>query len=163
MTGILYAVAEIAIFMVAATIVGFLLGRLTKRSAPARGLLESVESDAADTQATIRELEFERADLREQLRDAKERMRLLAAEVTTDEKSEGIAAEKKRLERQLAEMEAQADRLRATIAERDGRLAALAAGETPPQQPVPESGTVGYSHSAGSFAETRIVFSEEDE
>jgi septal ring factor EnvC (AmiA/AmiB activator) len=162
MTGILYAVAEIAIFMVAATIVGFLLGRFTKRSAPRKGLLGSTQSDVADTQAAIRELETERADLREQLRDAKERMRLLASEVTTEEKSEGLAAEKKRMERQLAEMEAQADRLRATIAERDGRLAALAAGEMPPL-PLTDAGTVGYSHSAGSFAETRIVFSEEDE
>lgn len=162
MTGILYAVAEIAIFIVAATIVGFLLGRMTKRSSASMSELPGANGELADAEAAIRELESERADLREQLRDAKERTRLLAAEVTTEEKSEDFAAEKRRLQQQLADMEAQADRLRATIAERDGRIAALSAGEEPPKPGI-ESGTVGYSHSAGSFAETRIFFSDEDE
>jgi uncharacterized membrane-anchored protein YhcB (DUF1043 family) len=161
MTGILYAVAEIAIFMVVATIIGFLIGRFTKRAAPATPRIGG-GTDLGDAQDTIRELESERATLREQLRDARERTRMLAAEATTDEKSEDFAEEKKRLQRRLADMEAQADRLRATIAERDSRIASLNAGEEVPTR-HPDPGTVGYSHSAGSFAETKIVFSEEDE
>lgn len=160
MTGILYAVAEIAVFMAAALLVGFLLGRVTKRSAR-KAAVEGDSVDLMAAQSTIRELESERTQLREQLRDAKERTRLLAAEATTEEKSEDFAEEKKRLEDQLTEAEARADRLRATIAERDKRIASLTTGEAPP---VPEeAGSVGYSHSAGSFAETRIIFSEEDE
>jgi hypothetical protein len=159
MTGILYAVAEIAIFMVAATIVGFLLGRATKRRPkPTTG---DNNADLAGAQETLRELEAERADLREQLRDAKERTRLLAAEATSDEKSQDLAAAKREWEQKLADAEAQADRLRATIAERDSRIAALVAGEAPPE-PAPGE-RVGYSHSAGSFAETKIIFSDEDE
>jgi septal ring factor EnvC (AmiA/AmiB activator) len=161
MTGILYAVAEIAIFMVAATIVGFLLGRATKRAGAATLHRES-NGDIVDAQEAIRELESERAELRDQLHAAKERTRMLAAEVTSAEKSQDFAAEKKRLAQQIADLEAQADRLRATIGERDSRIAAMAAGEGPPQSPA-EPGSVGYSHSAGSFAETKIFFNEEDE
>lgn len=159
MTGILYAVGEIAAFMVAATIVGFLLGRVTKR----RTQVVSGDNGAelASAQEALRELEAERTDLREQLRDAKERTRLLAAETTSEERSEGFAEAKRKLEQKLADAEAQADRLRATIAERDSRIAALVAGETPPE-PIGNE-RVGYSHSAGSFAETKIIFSEEDE
>lgn len=158
MTGILYAVAEIAIFMVAATIVGFLLGRATKRRVKTTS--GGMSPDLASAEEALHELEAERAELREQLRDAKERIRLLAAETTSDEKSEDLAAAKVKWEQKLADAEAQADRLRATIAERDSRIAALVAGETPPEPTREER---GYSHSAGSFAETRIIFSEEDE
>jgi glucose-6-phosphate-specific signal transduction histidine kinase len=161
MTGILYAVAEIVIFMVAATIVGFLLGRATKRAGATPLHLEP-NGDLADAQEAIRELESERAELRDQLHAAKERTRMLAAEVTSAEKSQDFATEKKRLAQQISELEAQADRLRATIAERDSRIASISAGEEPPQRPI-ESGSVGYSHSAGSFAETKIFFKEEDE
>lgn len=161
MTGILYAVAEIAVFMVAATIIGFLIGRFSKRSASASPRI-GAGNDQVDANETIRELEKERTALRDQLRAAKERTRMLAAEATIQEKSEDFAEEKKRLQQKLADLEAQADRLRATIAERDGRIAAISAGEEPPAR-RPDPGSVGYSHSAGSFAETKIVFGEEDE
>lgn len=157
----LYAVTEIAAFMVGATIVGFLLGRITKRSAPK---IKSGEdsADLALAQASIRDLEKERASLREQLRDAKERTRLLAAETTSAESTNELAADKTRLQQALADAEAQADRLRATIAERDGRIAALVAGDAPPPDESP-SAPVGYSSSAGTIADTRIVFGEEED
>lgn len=156
----LYAVAEIAIFMVAATIIGFLLGRVTKR-ATGNAPGGNHDIDLANAEVALRELEAERTDLKEQLRDAKERIRLLAAEATAAEKSEDFAAARREWEDKLTAAEAQADRLRATIAERDGRIAALAAGEVPEHAASP--GDVGYSHSAGSFADTRIVFTDEDE
>jgi small-conductance mechanosensitive channel len=157
----LYAVTEIAAFMVGATIVGFLLGRLTKRSGPKARSGEDA-AEIALAQASVRELETERASLREQLRDAKERTRLLAAETTAAESTGELAADKKRLERALEDAEAQADRLRATIAERDTRIAALSAGDAPPPSETP-SGPVGYSSSAGTLADTRIVFGEDEE
>lgn len=157
----LYAVAEIAAFMVGATIVGFLLGRMTKRSAPKVARIDD-SKELAEAQAIVRELESDRASLRGQLSDAKERARQLASETTTAEVSEDFAEEKRRLEKTLEEAEAQADRLRATIAERDSRIAAMASGDAP-ETPVPAEGTVGYSSSAGSFADTRIVFGEDEE
>ena len=155
----LYAVAEIAAFMVGATIVGFLLGRLTKRKAPKIVSGEN-EAELAAAQAAVRELESERASLKGQLLDAKERTRQLAAETTSAESNEEILEEKKKLEKALADAEAQADRLRATIAERDTRIATLTSGEEPPPQEA-ISGTVGYSSSAGTLADTRIVFGNE--
>ena len=157
----LYAVTEIAAFMVGATIVGFLLGRFTKRSAP-KIVAGGDSADLATAQATVRELESERASLRGQLADAKERSRQLAVETTAAEVSEDFAEEKRKLETALEEASAQADRLRATIGERDTRIAALAAGETPPE-PTDPTGTVGYSSSAGTFTDTRIVFGDEEE
>jgi predicted RNase H-like nuclease (RuvC/YqgF family) len=157
----LYAVTEIAAFMVGATIVGFLLGRITKRSAP-KIVAGKDTAELATAQAAVRELESERASLRGQLADAKERSRQLAAETTAAEVSEDFAEEKRRMETALEEASAQADRLRATIAERDSRIAALAAGEAP-QDPTEHSGTVGYSSSAGTFTDTRIVFGDEEE
>lgn len=49
----LYAVAEIAIFMVVATIVGFLLGRVTKRSAS--GVSGDNDSELTNAQTALRE------------------------------------------------------------------------------------------------------------
>ena len=157
----LYAVTEIAAFMVGATIVGFLLGRITKRSAP-KIATGGDTAELATAQAAVRELESERAALRGQLADAKERSRQLAAETTSAEVSEDFAEEKRRMETELEQASAQADRLRATIGERDSRIAALAAGIAPPE-PTEQSGTVGYSSSAGTFADTKIVFGEEEE
>ena len=156
-----YAVAEIAIFMVGATIVGFLLGRLTKRST--KTIVTGEDSaELAAAQEALRELEVERAELRDQLRDAKERTRALAAETTVAESTEDFAEEKKKLEQSLADAEAQADRLRATIAERDKRIASLSSGEEPePSEAAMRD--VGYSSSAGTLADTRIVFGTEDE
>ena len=160
MTGILYAVAEIAVFMVGALLVGILLGRVTKRGGSKSG--RGADSrELATTRETVRELEIERAELRDQLRDAKERTRLLAAEVTAEEKSEDFAEERKKFKEALAEAESRADRLRATIAERDKRIASLTSGE-PPSAPTEPPSSVGYSHSAGSFADTRIVFDEDE-
>lgn len=157
----LYAVTEIAAFMVGATIVGFLLGRITKRSSPkTKSGQGSAELEMA--QSSIRELEKERASLRDQLRDSKERTRLLAAETTSAESTGELAADKKRLQQALADAEAQADRLRATIAERDTRIASLVSGDAPPPDEA-SSGSVGYSSSAGTFADTRIVFGEEED
>ncbi len=158
----LYAVAEIAVFMVGATIVGFLLGRLTKRGKPRIIPGEENATELAAVEATVRELESERASLRDQLRDAKERTRQLAAETTMAESAEDFVAEKKKLEQALADAEAQADRLRATIAERDSKIASMATGEEPPPSEV-ATGSVGYSSSAGTLADTRIVFGSEEE
>ena len=157
----LYAVTEIAAFMVGATIVGFLLGRITKRN-KTRGMSGESSAELEIAQSSIRDLEKERASLREQLRDAKERTRLLAAETTSAESTGELAADKKRLQQALKDAEAQADRLRATIAERDTRIAALTSGDAPPPE-VPAAGSVGYSSSAGTLADTRIVFGEEDD
>lgn len=157
----LYAVAEIAIFMVGATIVGFLLGRLTKRSTT-KVLPGDDTAELAAAQAAVRELEVERAELRAQLRDAKERTRALAAEATVAESTEDFVEEKKKLEKSLVDAEAQADRLRATIAERDKRIASLLSGEEPEPKQAP-SQDVGYSSSAGTLADTRIVFGTDEE
>ncbi len=158
----IYAVTEIAIFMVGATIVGFLLGRMTKRSAP-KPLLSGDKTELTAAQETVRELESERKSLRDQLRDEKERTRALAAETTIAESTEDFVEEKKKLEEALVAAEEQADRLRATIAERDTRIAALQSGDESEAPPSPETGTVGYSSSAGTLADTRIVFGTEDE
>ncbi|MCP3997080.1 MAG: hypothetical protein GY722_18780 [bacterium] len=159
----LYAVVEIAAFMVGATIVGFLLGRMTKRGAP-KIVSGKNSAELGTVQATVRELESERASLRDQLRNEKDRTRQLAAETTSVEDTEVLVKDKKRLEKALADSEAQADRLRSTIAERDTRIAALAAGDEPPPMELETlSGTVGYSSSAGTPADTRIVFGEEED
>jgi glucose-6-phosphate-specific signal transduction histidine kinase len=160
----LYAVAEIAAFMVGATIIGFLLGRVTKRAAP-RTIGGKYTAELASAQSAIRELESERASLKGQLLDAKERTRQLAAETTDSEAGKDTAVlkkQKKTLERSLEEAEAQAKRLRATIAERDNHLAALAAGETP-VVPEPAVVPIGYSSSAGTLADMKIVFDDSEE
>ncbi len=159
----LYAVAEIAVFMIGATIVGFLLGRMTKRGATrvVPGDESAAELEAA--QVAVRELEMERADLKGQLADAKERVRQLAAEPTASEASEatGELREKIRsLEQVVEQAEAQADRLRATIADRDNRISQLTSGEEVPE-PQPST-PVGYSSSAGTLADMRIVFDDDE-
>jgi septal ring factor EnvC (AmiA/AmiB activator) len=156
----LYAVAEIAVFMIGATIIGFLLGRITKRSAP-RSINGNHKAELASAESAVRELESERASLKGQLMDAKERIRQLATETTTSEKSEDFEEQKRSLEKALEDAEAQADRLRATIAERDGRIAAMAAGDAPPDA-APAS-PADYSSSAGTLADMRIVFGDNDE
>jgi chromosome segregation ATPase len=157
----LYAVAEIAVFMIGATIVGFLLGRITKRSASVVSGDDSGELESAQT--ALRELEKERASLRGQLADAKERVRQLAAEPTASEVSaatEELKEHNRALEEALKDAEAQADRLRATIADRDSRISQLSSGEEVPESEPSEP--VGYSSSAGTLADMRIVFDEEE-
>jgi chromosome segregation ATPase len=159
----LYAVAEIAVFMIGATIVGFLLGRITKRSSTTHIGPGDDSGELESAQAALRELESERASLRGQLADAKERVRQLAAEPTASEASavtEEIKEKNRALEKALEEAEAQADRLRATIADRDGRIAELTSGEEVPESEP--SAPVGYSSSAGTLADMRIVFDDEE-
>jgi uncharacterized membrane-anchored protein YhcB (DUF1043 family) len=161
----LYAVAEIAVFMVGATIVGFLLGRVTKRSAP-KFNSGGDTAELARSQAAVRELESERASLRSQLVETKERVRQLANEPTASESSsaatEELAERKRGLEKALQDAEAQADRLRATIAARDAHIADLAAGIAPAESHDP-SAPIGYSSSAGTLADTRIVFDDDEQ
>lgn len=156
----LYAVAEIAVFMIGATIVGFLLGRMTKRSAP-RSINGNSKAELASAESAVRELESERASLKGQLMDAKERIRQLATETTASETSEDFAEQKRSLEKALEDAEAQADRLRATISERDKRIAAMAAGDAPPDSTP--STPADYSSSAGTLADMRIVFGDKEE
>lgn len=159
----LYAVAEIAVFMIGATIVGFLLGRMTKRSTTTDVSSGDDSAELESAQAALRELESERASLRGQLADAKERVRQLAAEPTASEASaatEELREKNRKLETALAEAEAQADRLRATIADRDGRISQLSSGEEAPESEP--SAPVGYSSSAGTLADMRIVFDDEE-
>ena len=159
----LYAVTEIAAFMVGATIIGFLLGRVSKRSAP-KSTAGAESAALAAAQTALRDLESERATLKGQLLDAKERVRQLATEPIaseTSEVTEELRDQKRSLERALEEARAQADRLRATIAERDLRIAEMASGDAPPAPSEP-SAPVGYSSSAGTLADMRIVFEEED-
>lgn len=160
----LYAVAEIAVFMVGATIVGFLLGRLTKRGASSRRK-KAKPAALADAQQSMHELESERASLRSQLSDAKERIRQLAAAPTAAESAAAatheLAAQKRKLERQLEEAKAQANRLRAAVEDRDARIADLASGNADRSAPPPAP--VGFSSSAGTLADMRIMFDEEEE
>ena len=159
----LYAVAEIAVFMVGATIVGFMLGRTTKRGTP-RLLSGEDPAELESAQSAIRELESERASLKGQLLDAKERVRQLAAAPTEDEVSGAgheLEEENQSLHKALEEAEAKADRLRATIADRDARIAQISSGEEPPEGTEPAA-TVGYSSSAGTLADMRIVFDEDE-
>lgn len=160
----LYAVAEIAVFMVGATIVGFLLGRLTKRVKSSR--IGTIDGGAlADAKQAVRELESERASLRSQLSDTKERVRQLAAAPSAAESAAAatheLATQKRNLERQLEEAKAQADRLRAAVEDRDARIANLSSGE--PDPVVPPPAPVGFSSSAGTLADMRIVFDENEE
>ncbi|MEA2003139.1 MAG: hypothetical protein U9N84_14790 [Actinomycetota bacterium] len=161
----LYAVTEIAVFMVGATIVGILLGRITKRSTPT--IVSGADTaELTQAQAAVRELESERASLRGQLSDAKERVRQLAAEPTAEETNhaatEEFAEQQRSYEAALEEAEAQADRLRGTIAERDHRIAQLSSGEPIPESEQPST-PLGYSSSAGTIADMKIVFGEEEE
>ncbi|MDJ0498786.1 MAG: hypothetical protein QNJ89_13215 [Acidimicrobiia bacterium] len=158
-----YAVAEIAIFMIGATIVGFLLGRMTKRSTPRLVPGDESAAELESAQAAVRELEMERANLKGQLADAKERVRQLAAEPTASEASEAseeLEEKIRSLEEIVEQAEAQADRLRATIADRDTRISQLTSGEEVPE--TEPAAPVGYSSSAGTLADMRIVF-EDDE
>jgi uncharacterized membrane-anchored protein YhcB (DUF1043 family) len=158
----LYAVAEIAVFMVGATIVGFLLGRLTKRGGSSRRAATDPTA-LVEAREAVRELESERAALRSQLSDAKERVRQLAEAPTAAESAAAatheLAAQKRTLERELEEARAQADRLRAAVEERDGRIAGLMAGEVDTAAPP---APIGFSSSAGTLADMRIVFEDED-
>ena len=159
----LYAVAEIAVFMIGATIVGVFLGRLTKRSAPKATSGEHA-AELAEAQAAVRELESERASLRGQLADAKERVRALAAESTAGEVSEAqeeLEQKIKDLEQVVEAAEAQADRLRATITDRDKQIAQLSSGDVT-ELPLAPVAPVGYSSSAGTLADMRIVFDEDE-
>ena len=161
----LYAVAEIAVFMVGATIIGFLLGRMTKRSSGPEYPSGDQTAELADAQAAVREMESERAALRGQLVDAKERVRQLATEPTASESTavaDELTQQKLDLQRTLAEAEDQADRLRATIAARDARIAELASGDES-SEPREPSAPVGYSSSAGTLADMKIVFDDESE
>ncbi len=161
----LYAVAEIAVFMVGATIIGILFGRLTKRR-PQKVVSGKDTAELESTQTAVRELESERASLREQLSDAKGRVRILAAEPTAAETNNAatkeFAEQKRSYEVALEEAEAQADRLRGTIAERDHRIAQLSSGEPIPESERPAT-PIGYSSSAGTLADMKIVFGEEEE
>jgi outer membrane protein TolC len=87
-----YAVAEIAVFMIGATIVGFLLGRMTKRSTTRLVPGDESAAELESAQAAIRKLEMDRATLKGQLADAKERVRQLASEPTVTEATEGRSA-----------------------------------------------------------------------
>jgi paraquat-inducible protein B len=158
-----YAVAEIAVFMIGATIVGFLLGRMTKRSTTRLVPGDESAAELESAQAAIRKLEMDRATLKGQLADAKERVRQLASEPTVTEATEatGELREKIRsLEQIVEQAEAQADRLRATIADRDSRISQLTSGEEVPEREPPAP--VGYSSSAGTLADMRIVFDEDE-
>jgi hypothetical protein len=161
----LYAVTEIAVFMVGATIVGILFGRLTKRRSP-KPASSNDTAELATAQGAMRELESERASLRGQLSAAKERVRQLAAEPTAAETNhaatEEFAGQKRAFEIALEEAEAQADRLRGVIAERDHRIAQLSSGEPIPESEEPST-PIGYSSSAGTLADMNIVFGEEEE
>lgn len=158
----LYAVAEIAVFMIGATVVGFLLGRMTKRGAP-RLVPGNDSAELESAQTAVRKLESERASLRGQLADAKERVRQLAAEPTATEASaatEELKQKNRSLEKELEQAEAQANRLRATIADRDKRISQLTSGEEIPE--AEQAAPVGYSSSAGTLADMKIVFDEEE-
>jgi hypothetical protein len=158
----LYAVAEIAVFMIGATIVGFLLGRMTKRGTP-RVLSGEDSAELEKAEAAIRELESERASLKGQLADAKERVRQLASEPTASEASEAthlLEVENQSLVKALEEAEAKADRLRATIANRDARIAQITSGDEAAAG-AEHDAPVGYSSSAGTLADMRIVFDED--
>ncbi len=161
----LYAVGEIAVFMVGATIIGILFGRLTKRRAP-KSVSGNDTAELATARGAVRELESERASLRGQLSAAKERVRQLAAEPTAAETShaatEEFAGQKRAYEIALEEADAQADRLRGVIAERDHRIAQLSSGEPLPESEEP-SAPIGYSSSAGTLADMNIVFGDEEE
>jgi septal ring factor EnvC (AmiA/AmiB activator) len=156
----LYAVAEIAVFMIGATTVGFLLGRMTKRSTTRLVPGDESAAELESVKAAVRQLEMERATLKGQLADAKERVRQLAAEPTATESSEATEQLREKirsLERDVEQAEARADRLRATIADRDSRISQLTSGEPIPE---PESAPVGYSSSAGTLTDMRIVFND---
>ena len=104
----LYAVVEIAVFMIGATVIGFLLGRMTKRGTP-RLLSREDPAELEEAEASIRELESERASLKGQLADAKDRVRQLASESTASEASEAnhqLEAENQSLVSALEEAEA---------------------------------------------------------
>lgn len=159
-----YAVGEIAIFMVGATIVGFLLGRLTKRTS-SRVVTKGDNGELATAQAAVRDLESERASLKGQLLDAKERIRQLANEPApgeVGEETEELKQKNRSLEKALEDAEAQADRLRATIADRDTRIAAITSGKTSGEEVEPAA-PVGYSSSAGTLADMRIVFDDDED
>lgn len=158
----LYAVAEIAVFMIGATIVGVLLGRMTKRTTTRVVPGDESAAELEKAQAAVRELELERATLKGELADAKERVRQLADEPTAGAASaatEDLEETIRSLEKTVEQAEAQADRLRATIADRDSRISQLTSGKEIPQREV---APVGYSSSAGTLADMRIVFEEEN-
>jgi hypothetical protein len=106
---------------------------------------------------------MDRATLKGQLADAKERVRQLASEPTVTEATEAtdeLREKIRSLEQIVEQAEAQADRLRATIADRDSRISQLTSGEAVPEREPPAP--VGYSSSAGTLADMRIVFDEDE-
>lgn len=151
----LYAVTEIAGFMIAATIVGILLGRITKRTKVAPPG-ESNQHETAVAKQAVRELEQERSSLLGRLGDAEERVKQLTAAAQAAPVAMSPGGEIAVLRRKLESSRAKITRLQQQLDERaphpDG------SGDRPPAPARNRPPDIGYSSSAGTLADTKITF-----
>jgi len=171
MNGTLYAILEVVVFMIAATAFGFLVGRSTRRPAVASD--PELEHRLATAMDAIREQEQERLALEAALAASQEeatqaREDATEAERSAAEHSEAVEGEENpelvELRAEVERASANASRLEAEVERRNSRIQQLEAARAEQgDAPLPEARPVGgFSSSAGSFADTQIVFSEED-
>lgn len=184
MRGIGYAIAEIAVFMIAATLIGYVLGRLSPSAFRARraaheGISLREQLDAAERAAS--DLERQAVALTEGLGSAEDRILELEAESVEmsndasgaddgdnvsmpigDDEIEELVAEIDRQREMIERLERVAEDvgdLHGQIAEREAEIsrleASLATGEPPAARIVAYSAA---SSATGRYADTTIDF-----
>jgi transposase len=171
MNGTLYAILEVVVFMIAATLFGFLVGRSGRRRALVTD--PDLEYQLVTALDAIRELEEERSALDDELTAAKkeaEEARREAAEVahaaevrfeaSPPDEDEAMT----RLQAELEDVTGKVARLEAQLERRNRRIARLEAARSDRgDAPLPDAGPAGdFSTSAGAFADARIVFAERE-
>jgi hypothetical protein len=171
MNGTLYAILEVVVFMIAATLFGFLVGRSGRRRALVAD--PDLEYQLVTALDAIRELEGERGALEEELvttrKEAEEARREAAevegaAEVRFEAPPPDDAEAMAQLQSELEDATGKVARLEAQLERRNRRIARLEAARTDRgDAPLPDTGPAGdFSTSAGAFADARIVFAERE-
>ncbi len=171
MNGILYTILVVVVFMIAAAIFGSLLGRSGRRRAAAAD--PEFEYRLTIAHDAIRELEEEREALEAALGAAKKEAVLAREEAAEAERSAAVRFQRPpadeteamtELRAKLEKANENAARLEAEVKRRNRRISQLESTRTEPGgTPVPGTPPVsGFSTSAGAFADTRIVFSEDE-
>jgi hypothetical protein len=169
MNGTLYAILEVVVFMIAATLFGFLVGRSGRRRAVITD--PDLEHQLATALDAIRELEEERGALEAAVAAAKKEAEQARQDTAEAERSAAVRFQRPppeeteattELRAELEEATGRVARLEAALTRRNRRIERLEAARTERgDAPLPEAGPAGdFSTSAGAFADTRIVFAD---
>jgi exonuclease VII small subunit len=171
--GTLYAILGVVVFMIVATLFGLLVGRSARRRAVVSDA--DLEHRLATAMDTIRQLEDERLVLEaalgaaekgaaqareaaaEAARSAEVRFDTAAAQGDDGEELTALRAELERANENALRLEAELERRNRRISQLESARAEKGDAPHPEARPVG-----GFSTSAGSFADTRIVFSGEE-